>query len=258
MGKKYSPEIHKFIAENVQGRTTKELVKLVNEKFGPIFTESKMKSYKTNHRLKSGTLRGLPAEKPTKLFPKEIKDFIEKNHDGIGPKDMTELLNKTFGTKYTYEQMKSYYKNHKLNSGLTGCFEKGHVPWNKGLKGIKTGGIQTQFKKGHIPYNRLPINSERISKDGYVYVKVQDGHLNKNWKLKHVLIWEQKNGPLPKGHAVIFGDGNNSNFDINNLILVTRRQLLTLNRKNLIQKDADLTRTAVIITDLYHKISARK
>ena len=135
--KRYPEEVHKFIAENVQGRTTKELVELVNAKFGPIITESKMKSYKTNHKLKSGTPCGLPAGRPTELYPAEIKKFIEENHKGVGPKEMAELLNKTFGTSYTKEQLKSYYGNHKISSGLTGYFKTGHTPANKGKKGYQ-------------------------------------------------------------------------------------------------------------------------
>jgi hypothetical protein len=76
--RRYPKEIHEFIAENVKGRTTAELTTLVNEKFGPLFTEGKMKSYKGNHKLKSGTPVGLPAGGPTKLYPKQVRDFIHR------------------------------------------------------------------------------------------------------------------------------------------------------------------------------------
>ncbi|ABR48751.1 hypothetical protein Amet_2599 [Alkaliphilus metalliredigens QYMF] len=257
--KRHPKEVKEFIKNNVSGTTTKELVELVNAKFGTDFTESKMKSYKSNHKLKSGTPLGLPAGRPTKLYPEEIRKFINENHAGVGPKDMAELLNKTFGKSYTHKQIKSHYGNNSINSGLDGKFERGHKTWNKGLKGVVTGGAETQFKKGNKPYNRVPIGTERIdSKDGYIYVKIQDGHLNKNWKLKHVLIWEEHNGPVPDNHAVIFGDGDKRNFDTSNLVLVSRKQLLVMNRNNLIQSDADLTRTGVILADIYSKISERK
>lgn len=256
--KKYSADVHSFIAENIKGKTPREIVMLVNSKFSTNFTESKMKSYKANHGLKSETPVGLPAGMPTELYPDEVRKFIETNFHGVGHGDMAKLLNKTFGTNFTQTQMKAYYSRFRLNSGLTRHFPKGHVPVNKGKKG-EGGWEPTQFKKGNVPPNRLPIGSERIdSKDGYIYVKVQDGHLNKNWKQKHVIVWEKHNGQVPKGHVVIFGDGNILNFDINNLISVSRGQLAALNQKGLIQKDADLTRTAIVITDIFHKISERK
>lgn len=101
----------------------------------------------------------------------------------------------------------------------------------------------------------MPVGSERVNSDGYVDIKISDPN---KWKGKHILIWEKENGPVPKGHCVIFGDGNNRNFDSNNLILVSRQQLIVLNKNNLIQSDADLTRTGVIIADLYQKINERK
>ena len=46
------------------------------------------------------------------------------------------------------------------------------------------------------------------------------------------------------------------NFDIDNLHLVTRGQLAMLNKNSLIQKDAELTKTAINVVDLMKKISA--
>lgn len=54
---------------------------------------------------------------------------------------------------------------------------------------------------------------------------------------KHWLIWKNAYGPIPKGHVVIFGDGNRCNFELNNLILVSRKILSDLNVRNLIQNE---------------------
>lgn len=53
----------------------------------------------------------------------------------------------------------------------------------------------------------------------------------------------------------MFGDGNTSNLDINNLLLVSLKQRLALNRDNLIQENAELTKTALNIVDLNYKIA---
>jgi hypothetical protein len=189
--------------------------------------------------------------------------FIRDNISGKTIPELTRLFNSHFGLDIKYSQLKAYASNHGLKCGVNTCFPKGHVPFNKGKKGLNIGGVETQFKKGHMPHNYVPIGSERIrtprtnriSIGDYIDVKIADPNI---WRAKHILIWEADNGPVPKGHAVIFGDGNNRNFDINNLILVSRKQLAILNKKNLIQNDADLTRTAVIVADLYSKISERK
>lgn len=189
--------------------------------------------------------------------------FIAENISGTNFKELTAIFNQRFGMDLSVSAMVSLSDRHGLHNGILGNgykptqFKKGHVPFNKGKKGV--GGWEpTQFKKGNKPANWVPIGTERLSKDGYIEVKIADGKLNKNWRGKHIVIWEETNGPLPKGHAVIFGDGNSRNFDPNNLILVSRKQLLCLNRNNLIQNDADLTRTGIAIADIYGKISERK
>lgn len=254
--KKYSKEIKGFIVENVKGRTTKELADLTNSKFGTDFTESKMKSYKTNHKLKSETPKGMP-KGWSRLYTPKVQAFIITNIQGRGIEELTDLLNQEFGTEYKESQIRGFVNNQGLISGLDCTFKKGNVPYNKGKKGI--GGWEpTQFKKGNKPHNYRPVGTERVNADGYVDIKIQDGKQQKNWKGKHILIWEEHNGSVPDGHVVIFGDRNNRNFDINNLILVSKKQLLILNRKKLIQTNADLTKTGIIIADLHQKIIDKK
>lgn len=60
MANRYPPEVHQFIAANVEGRTCKELAELTNREMGTAFTETMMHSYKHNHGLKSGTKCGKP------------------------------------------------------------------------------------------------------------------------------------------------------------------------------------------------------
>ena len=104
----------------------------------------------------------------------------------------------------------------------------------------------------------MPIGSERVNADGYVDIKIQDGQQRKNWKGKHILVWEDHNGPVPQGHAVIFGDRNPRNFEMDNLLLVSRKQLVRMNQRGLIQDDAQLTKTGIIIADIHNKIGERK
>lgn len=190
---------------------------------------------------------------PHKYTDKQY-EFIKNNAKGIGNAELTEMFNKHFQLNLTVDQIKGFKKNKKISSELDGRFAKGHIPANKGVKGMQKANI-TSFKEGNRPHNYAPVGSERINSDDYIDIKIEDPN---KWKGKHILIWEKYNGPVPKGHAVIFGDKNRRNFDINNLILVSRKQLLILNRNKLIKSDSDLTKTGVIIADLYQKINERK
>jgi hypothetical protein len=188
-------------------------------------------------------------------YTKEQADFIRENVKGSTSKELTQMVNDQFGLNLGANQIRAYMKNHALTNGVNRQFKPGHTPFNKGKKGITQGGESTQFKKGHKPYNYMPVGTERVNGDGYVDIKIADPN---KWRAKHLLIWERANGPVPKGHVVIFGNGNRRNFDLNNLILVSRKQLALLNKGGLIQNNADLTRTGIIMTDIYQKIGERK
>jgi hypothetical protein len=188
------------------------------------------------------------------FFTPQQREFIRKNVFGITNIELTSRFNTKFDLNLEVNQIKAFKKNNQLSSGLTGRFEPGSIPFNKGNKGISQGGEITQFKNGHKPHNYMPVGSERVNGDDYVDIKIADPN---KWKGKHILIWEQHNGAIPKGHVVIFGDRNRRNFDLNNLILVSRQQLFVMNKKGLVQSDVDLTRSGVIIADIYRKISER-
>jgi hypothetical protein len=181
------------------------------------------------------------------------RQFIKDNVEGRSNKELAEMFNKHFNLDMTADKIRAYKKNKKLRSGMDGRFKKGHVSPNKGVKGLHKVG-PSGFKKGNKPHNYMPIGSERISGEGYIYVKIGDPGI---WKSKHTIIWEEENGPIPKGHVLIFADGNRLNVKLDNLLLVTKTQLSIMNQKKLIQADADLTRTGAIIASLYHKISEK-
>lgn len=131
--------------------------------------------------------------------------------------------------------------------GNSGSFKIGHVPWNKGLKGC-FGARKTSFKKGNLPHNTRAMYSERLSKEGYIEIKVG---INK-WISKHRYIWEQHyKRKVPKGKVVIFLDGNNRNFEIENLKLISRGALLILNnRYKHITKARELMNSCVDLSEL--------
>ena len=99
MARRYPKEVHDFIRENVEGRTTRDLTALVNETFNVGMTESQMKSYKQNHKLKSGTPGGLPKGHYSDTFPEPVAKYIQKHHKGVGNKEMAERLNRKFAKR---------------------------------------------------------------------------------------------------------------------------------------------------------------
>lgn len=203
----------------------------------------------------------MPVSKGYKLnkahkWTEDEKQYLKEICPGKSYKEIIDLMYKRFDYKFNKTQISSALKRYGLTTGRTGCFEKGFTPWNKGIKGSMKPN-KSSFKKGHIPDNYKPIGSERIdNKDGYTKVKVADPNV---WELKHKVIYEKHYGKIKKkGNVVIFLDGNKSNFDINNLKCITRKQLLVMNRNGLIKEDAGLTNIGIDVANLMIKTNEAK
>lgn len=184
-------------------------------------------------------------------YTEEQQVFIKEHVQGRTTEELTDLVNERFGINLSISQIRAYKKNNKLLSGVDAKFKKGRTSHNKGKSG--GGWKPTEFKKGHRPYNYMPVGSERVNGDGYVDIKIADPN---KWRAKHLIVWEAANGLVPKGYVILFGDQNRRNFDLDNLLLVSKKQMLTLNRRRLIQRDTELTRSAILVTDLIHKIAS--
>jgi len=191
------------------------------------------------------------------LTPDQV-EFIKANYQLLIQIELTEAFNIAFNDEKTVQQIRSFTRNHRIRSGRTGYFDKGHESWNKGTKGL-THRNRTSFKKGDIPKNTKPLGAERVdNKDGYIHVKIAEPDpytkATTRYKQKHVVIWEKKHGPVPKGMAVIFKDGKRLNCDISNLILVSRAELLNLNQNHYREIPEELKAGQLALSKLETKI----
>jgi hypothetical protein len=185
-------------------------------------------------------------------YTEEEHKFLRTFIPGHTYKEIVAEYNRRFSEPITETRVKGYMANHKINNGLTGRFKKGHIPANKGTHPKTVGRMgETQYKKGNLPHNTKPIGYERLSRDGYIEVKIamrpgdaKDGH---NFVGKHRLVWEKAHGPIPDGHKIIFLDGDKQNCNIENLALVSNAELLQMTRKGLKTENAELTKTVVLI-----------
>lgn len=127
-------------------------------------------------------------------------------------------------------------RNKKLSQGgINNRFQKGHKPWQAGRKGIHLSPA-TEFKKGHLPTNHKHVGTIRI------VTRERDGRINQHREIKvsgimqgrHKWIpyarylYEQKYGPIPKGHFPVHADGDSMNNELDNLRIVDRKGHLAL------------------------------
>lgn len=195
-------------------------------------------------------------------YSEEQKKFIIDNNYGKYSKELADMFNQQFNTNITAKEIKYFRHNNKLNSGLTGQFQKGNISHNKGKKQseyMTKEAIErtkaTRFKKGNRPINYRPVGSERITKDGYIEVKVSDPD---KWETKNKIVYKQNFGDIPKGYKVIYADGNKLNNDPNNLLLVSNSELLIANRNHLIYNNKELTESGILISRVIDKANKVK
>lgn len=157
------------------------------------------------------------------IFSDEMFYFLKNIVEGRRWKEITSMFNSHFGVNKSIQRIMSFCSSRGL--------------WN-GLKG----------QTGHS------IGTEQMH-NGYVLIKT--AHPDK-WIPKHRLLWEEKNGPLPKGDIIIFADGNKSNFNLDNLIKVNKKEFLHLNYFSLRFNDSEYTKVGLTIVKVIIKTKERQ
>lgn len=237
MSFRYTPEQLRFLQRGFKRMRVPELTKRFNLEFRLDKTACAIRSALKNHRFTCGRPKGNP-KGSYRLFTQDQAEWIREAYRHMTCRQIASELTRQLGRKIAEQQIKTFVSNHGIKSGRTGCFEKGSKPWNKGTHYVAGGrSAETRFRKGQKPQTWVPVGTEVVDRDGYLKRKVRDdappGKSRFNWRFVHVLVWEEHHGPIPDGHAVIFRDGDKANLRIENLALVSRAELLYLNRNGL-------------------------
>lgn len=207
---------------DMTGRTNKEITEMFNKKFNKNKTVDAIIGAKNRYNIKSYT----------RVYTEEQLDYLREITPGRTSKEITRMFNKKFNDNRTEESIKSVRQENGIKIGNTGRFEKGNLPPNK-----------------------VEVGTTTIDADGYHKTKIAEPN---TWELTHRLIWEKHHGKIPDGHVVLFGDKDKDNLDIDNLILVSRHELLAMNRHNLIQDNAELTKVGKVVARLHIAIGKKK
>ena len=251
---RYPAGLLEYVKANYMRQDRTELTRNVNEIYGTKLTEKAMSSLKKRYHLSGGPRKKVYSD----VFSENVCRYIEDNYIGVGHKAMAEMLLKEFGTEYTAQQIKSYYANHNLNSGLTGRFEKGQQPHNKGAKvspEVYEKMKPTMFKPGNRPHNAVNVGDRTLTEDGYWKVKVAEPN---EWEFEHRRIWRQNFGEIPEGMLVSFKDGDKNNLDPDNLMLITLSENALLNGNNLRFDRQEATEAGLQVARLINTVKEKR
>lgn len=204
----------------------------------------------------------------TNHYTNEENKFFIEFVPGHTDKETAAEFEKRFGRKINTGAVGNRKTLLGIRNGLIGGrFEKGQVSHNKGIVRTKWMSAEsiaicekTQFTKGHTPANTRAVGEERITKDGYIMVKkaARNETNNNFFDLKHKIVWEAAYGKIPKGHCLIFLDGDKTNCDLNNLRLVSRAELARLNQNHLLGVNGKDNSSAILISKILTAIGKKK
>lgn len=150
-------------------------------------------------------------------------------------------------------------------TGRNGRYKKGSTPANKGkTMPYNENSARTRFRKGQTPHNTRYLGHERVSRDGYVEISIDEINphtgFERRYVLKHKYLWEQQNGKVPKDMCHKCLDGNRLNTDPSNWQAIPRGLLPFLNGHrgpNYDETAHDLKPTVMALAKLKHASGAK-
>ena len=172
-------------------------------------------------------------------------EVLKKLYPDASPSKLVKTLKRSITKIYSKANLlglKRTVNTGCIKKGSTiGCntqFKPGISPFNKGKKQVEymsKSGIKassnTRFKSGRKPHNTKTDNYISIRTDTKTGIKEKYIRLSESiWLPYRQFVWIQNYGEIPKDKIVIFKSSNRLDWNINDLILVSRVQNLERNR----------------------------
>lgn len=235
MGKRYPPEVLAYLTENFPIMTNRELTESVYRLFGYRMSLSAANSFGINHHLNK--VDRYAYQRSHRKYSDEMLDWAREYIPGHEEHEIIEAFDERFGMRLTASMVAKLKTKLGVMSGTHGGqFKKGLIPANKGKtwdemgysEELKERMRRTQFKcgecRGRAKERYRPLLTVRETRDGYLQIKI-DARNAKNSMGKWISLsqfeWMKANGrDWPEGHRCLFADGNNRNFDPDNLVAV--------------------------------------
>lgn len=173
---------------------------------------------------------------PRKVYTKAEDDWLVENYNSFE----------------TVEKLKNAFNNEFLkNKTKAAIYDRCYKKMN--LKRKNDGKFGNKVKE------QLPIGTIRKSQT-MTYIKMLDvpigtcfsGYCRPYWIPLQEKIYCENYGHLEKGYFVCFLDGDNTNFDIDNLYAINRKISATMSKSQWWSSDRDLTLAGIKYWELYY------
>lgn len=237
MKTKATPEVIQFVLDNYLKMSRRKMA--AHFRFSETVIESVFKKYDLKVPKELTIKFRIESVTGKTSFTPEEDSFITENYLTMPIKSMAKKLGRSYtGIRGRLENLnlvipKEIIEQRKLDSQI----KKGNIPKNKGRKQVDymspemiARTARTRFKKGQIPHNTLQDWQESIVKDkrGIPYIKIKVPG-ERRLIFKHVWLWRESNGKIPKGSIIVFKDKNTMNCVLENLERITKAENMLRN-----------------------------
>lgn len=165
-------------------------------------------------------------KKIKRIFNQEMLDYLMQHGKEHIVKDWLNIVNLKFNENFTLKELQHYFVRH-------------NIPVKYEMENKRNNAVA------------LPIGSERIKSDGMHQVKIGEH----KWVNKQRYLYEQyHNVKLKDNEYVIFLDQDKTNFDINNLKVVSRKESAYMINQGLFSKDKSVTNLGILVAKHHYKI----
>ena len=221
MKKRYTwtEEQIRYIKRIAKGNKKKIILEKVNKKFNLNLNINQLNNCMNNRGIKT---------KIKHIWTDEQVEYLKKIAEGTPRKEIVKKLNDKFNLNLTLLQVRDCMNGRGIRNNIDKRFSA---------------------KDGNRCQQEKPIGTISRWECGYTRIKTGDNE----WEFIQRYVWRKHHGEIPPGHSVIFLDGNTDNYNIENLALVNRNELMKYNSMRLSSDNQELNRVAVSLAKLMTK-----
>ena len=162
----------------------------------------------------------------------EQVEYLKSIAEGTPRKDIVDKINEKFNLNLSMQQIRDCMNDRGIRNNIDKKFSA---------------------KDGNRCRQEKPVGT--ISKWECGYARIKTG--KNEWEFIQRYVWKEHHGEIPPNHSVIFLDGNTDNYNIENLALVNRNELMKYNSMRLNSNDQELNRVTVNLAKLMTKVKEK-
>jgi hypothetical protein len=209
----------KYLKRIANGKPKKVTLEKINKKFNLNLSLRQLNNCMSNNNIKVNIRH---------TWTNEQIEYLKKIAEGTPRKEIVKKLNDKFNLNLTILQVRDCMNGRGIRNNIDKKFSA---------------------KDGNRCQQEKPIGTVSKWECGYTRIKTGDNE----WEFIQRYVWKKHHGEIPPNHSVIFLDGNTDNYNIENLALVNRNELMKYNSMKLNSDNQELNRVAVNLAKLMTK-----